>query len=193
MDTPCGFDDAFLQLFSESLANRPDMYRHGLLSIDEIATRKEVRLDPKTMKISGLTDYGDNQEMDISQKADHGLIFMFQPLQGSFVQPVAVCMSKGPACGTTIAKLVIQAVSVLKKAGAIMHGVVSDGSAPNRKFWKEMGVSGKINNVRSWFPLPTMADRKVYVFSDTPHLMKCVRNRLYDRKELKVKYYLSKI
>lgn len=75
IDTPCGFDSNFLQLFSKSLAEKPEILRHGILLIDEILTRKNVRLDQKSMQILGLTDYGDDTTADINEKADHGLVF----------------------------------------------------------------------------------------------------------------------
>ena len=139
------------------------------------------------MKILGLTDYGNEEQVEVSEKADHGMVFMFQLLTGSFTQPVAVFVSKGPACGTTIAKLIIQAITLLEKAGAKMHGVITDGASTNRKFWSEMGVSWKMINVQSWFSHPSPENRKVYVFSDTPHVIKRMRNRLYKRGELKVR------
>lgn len=186
IDTPCGFDSNFLQLFAESLAEKPEILRHGILLIDEISTRQNIRLDRKTMEIVGLTDYGDQAPSDISEKANHGLVFVFHPLMNSFTQPIAIFVSKGPTTGIELSKLIIQAISVLEKAGALIHGVVTDSATTNRKFWSEMGVSGKIDNVQSWFPHPSVADRKVFVFSDTPHLIKCIRNRLYEKGELKV-------
>ena len=186
MDTPCGFDDSFLQLFGDALAQLPEIFRHGILMLDEVSTRQNVRLNRKTMEILGLADCGDDEPADINQKADHGLVIIFQPVMGSFTQPVSVCVSKGPATGTTLAKLIIQAISVVEKAGAVIHGIITDGAAPNRKFWSIMGVSEKIDNVKSWFPHPTDPDRKVFVFSDTPHLIKCIKNRLYGKGELKV-------
>ena len=97
MDTPCGFDDSFLQLFGDALAQLPEIFRHGILMLDEISTRQNVRLNRKTY---------------INQKSDHGLVIIFQPVMGSFTQPVSVCYSKGPTTATTLAKLIIQAISV---------------------------------------------------------------------------------
>jgi len=55
--------------------------------------------------------------------------------------------------------------------------IVSDGAQTNRRLWTELGVSGsiKIN-----FKIQYMRDewRSIYVFSDVPHLMKNIRNRL---------------
>lgn len=111
---------------------------------------------------------------------------------GTFTQPVAVFVSKGPACGTTIAKLIIQVITLLEKSGAKIHGVISDGATQNRKFWSLMGVTGKLNNVKSWFPHPTEEKRQVFVFSDTPHLIKNIRNSLCDKREMRVSKQIIK-
>ena len=184
METPCGLDDKFFKLFAECLSKNPELYSRGLLSVDEIKTRQNLPVDPKSIKILGLADYGNEEQVKVSEKADHGMIFMFQPLMGSFTQPVAVFVSKGPACGTTIAKLIVQVISQLEKAGAKMHGVITDGALTNRKIWSEMRIIGKMNNVQRRFSHPTEENRKLYVFSDTPYLIKCIHNRLYERGEL---------
>ena len=189
MDTPCGFDDSFLKLFQERLSQLPEILRHGILLLDEIGTRKNVRLDPQKMKLLGLTDLGDeelNKSVDVNDKADHGLVFMFQPLMKSFSQPIAVFASKGPVNGGTLAKLIVQAICLLEKAGAKVHGVVSDGAATNRKFWSLFGVSGELDNVQCSFPHPSEEGRDVYVFADIVHLMKNVRNRLHNNQKLRV-------
>ena len=41
----------------------------------------------------------------------------------------------------------------------------------------QQNICGQLNQVK--FPYPTVDGREVYVFSDPPHLMKCIRNRLY--------------
>lgn len=38
---------------------------------------------------------------------------------------------------------------------------------------------------------PLNDKRKVYVFSDAPHLLKTVRNRLHDKKYLKVRLKMT--
>ncbi|XP_043483110.1 uncharacterized protein LOC122511737 isoform X2 [Leptopilina heterotoma] len=187
VDTPCGFDSNYLELFSEHLAKLPELLRHGILLLDEISTRKNVRLNTKTMEFSGLTDFGDNNSTTtVNEQADHGLVLMYHPLMESFAQPIAVCTSKGPVSGENLSKLIIQAIVVLEKAGAQIHGVVTDSATTNRKFWTMVGVSGELDGVQSWFPHPTVESRKVFVFADTPHLFKNIRNCLYNRKKLQV-------
>lgn len=101
-------------------------------------------------------------------------------------QPIAVFTSKGPTNGTTLAKLILQAIVVLENAGVYVQGVVSDGASTNKKFWSIFGCSGKIDELKTSFPHPSVADREVFIFSDTPHLIKNVRNRLFNKKQLKV-------
>lgn len=188
--TPCGFHQPMFDLLKEKISSETDeTKKHFIISIDEIHTRKNVTLDTKNMELSGLVDFGDGSAVDISDKANHGLVIMLQSLMGNFNQPIAVFACKGPAGGVLLAKLIIQAIIFLEKANAKIHGVVSDGATTNRKFWTELGVSGKLDNVKNSFPNPADENREVFVFSDPPHLIKCVRNRLYNKKELKVRVH----
>lgn len=100
------------------------------------------------MEYSGLTDIGDNSTTNLDEIADHGLVFMYHPLMDSFAQPFVVCVSKGAVSGEALTKLIIQAISVLEKAGAYIHGVVTDSATTNRKVWNMVSVSGEIDNVQ---------------------------------------------
>jgi len=80
----------------------------------------------------------------------------------------------------------MKAIILLEKSGAFVDGLVCDGAATNRKMWTIFGVSGIKDNVKHYFTHPLMDDRKVFVFSDVPNLFKNIRNRLHDKKYLKV-------
>lgn len=67
-------------------------------------------------------------------------------------------------------------------------GITSDGATTNRTMWSMLGVSGKIDKLKNSFNNPFDVSRQVYVFSDTPHLVKTVRNRLYAKRVLRVSY-----
>lgn len=138
--------------------------------------------------LTGLVDFGEEGEKGktFSDKANHGLVFMFIPFEDNYAQPVDVFALKGPTKGVVLTQLVIKAITVLEKAGAFIQGIICDGAVPNRKFWSEMGICGKINKVKNWFEHPTDEKRKIYVFSNTPHLSKNIRNRLYNNKEFKI-------
>lgn len=75
----------------------------------------------------------------------------------------------------------------MEDAGALVHGVVSDGASPNRKFWEHVGISGRLGTEQCFFNHPIDPDRKVFVFSDAPHLIKTIRNHLSKNKKPKKK------
>lgn len=54
--------------------------------------------------------------------------------------------------------------------------------------WKILGVSAKIEKIQNSFENPFDASRKVFIFSDAPHLIKTIRNRLHSKKTLKVRF-----
>jgi len=51
---------------------------------------------------------------------------------------------------------------------------------------KILNVNGKKTEFKNYFQNPFNENRKIYVFSDAPHAIKNVRNRLFQNKQLKV-------
>jgi len=192
--TTCGFDKCFFELFKKHLSAKNNFQKHGLLIFDEISLRESISVNSKTLSYTGLIDFGKDSEeldnlptaVDINSKATHGLVFLFQPLADSYTQPIGVFASRGPVNGLTLVKLIIKAVLLLEKSGAYVHGFVSDGAQTNRRVWTELGISGKLNSSTFYTEHFVDENRKFFAFSDTPHLIKCVRNGLYNNKKLKV-------
>jgi len=78
----------------------------------------------------------------------------------------------------------------LEKSGAMVDGIVSDAGSTNRKLWSELGVCGKLGSLKNYIEHPMDEKRRIYFFSDAPHLIKTVRNRLYNNKTLRVNIIL---
>lgn len=114
------------------------------------------------------------------------MVFMFCSFADKHSQPIAVFASKGPTRGTVLAQLIMKAIVHLEDAGVYVDAIVCDGAATNRRMWKEFNISGNLQNTRYAFVHPFDDNRKVFVFSDAPHLIKCVRNRLLAQKALKL-------
>ncbi|XP_071640111.1 uncharacterized protein [Temnothorax longispinosus] len=190
IDSTCGFDPQFFEVLKVALNKKEESLRHGILLLDEMSTRESVSVATKNLTYKGLIDFGSGEERstNFTEKADHALVIMYQTLNDSYAQPIAVFASKGPVKGDVLAKLIIKAISLMEKIGAKIHGVVSDGASTNRKFWTVLGVNASKDNLRNYFEHPLVEGRKVYVFSDTPHLMKTIRNRLYNNKVLQTHF-----
>lgn len=166
------------------------------------------------MNFDGLADFGDLtvvQNIEDNAKtsaqtlqdreADHALVFQFSSLRTNFVQPIGMFMSRGPTDGAQLTKLILAAIVLLEKAGGRINAIVCDGASPNRKVWTNLGCKAQINQeIVNSFDNPADVDdsdvdetdgeprtkRQVYVLSDSPHLIKCVRNLLLTR-DFKVK------
>lgn len=188
IDTKCGFDENFKKLLTKHFAKKSPLQRHGIVCLDEINLRKSISVCSKDLTYAGLTDFGDgdNSATNIREQATHGLVMMFQPLADVYTQPIAVFASKNPVNGEELAKLAIKAIIYLEQAGASIHGIVCDGAATNTKMRTMLGVTTSINETKPWFNHPLDDDRRIYVFSDLPHLIKNIRNRLYNKRVLRV-------
>ncbi|KAH7970337.1 hypothetical protein HPB49_004047 [Dermacentor silvarum] len=156
-----------------------------MLLMDEMQVRQCKRFNSRTLTYDGFVDQGE-QSMESPDLADHALVLMFCPFTDSYAQPVAVFASKNATRGTVLCQLLLQAIVLLEEAGAIIDGVVCDGASTNCTMWKHLGVSGDMEKGKHFFEHPLDAERNVYVFSDVPHLFKCIRNRLLKQKYLKV-------
>lgn len=94
--------------------------------------------------------------------------------------------SKGTTKMNILAVLLLEAILQVEKAGGKVHGIVCDGVLTNRSLWKQFGISGDVNNCKFCFQNPYDESRVIYAFSDAPHLIKCIRNRLEQNKILRV-------
>jgi hypothetical protein len=72
----------------------------------------------------------------------------------------------------------------IEECGGIVDGIVCDGATTNRKMWGEFGISGNTENTVNKIMHPFDKDRFLFFFSDAPHLIKCLRNRLLEKPVL---------
>lgn len=176
-----GFDSKFFAVLKKKLAKMDDFKRHGIIMFDEMQVRKSKQVNSRTMTYVGLeTGAAESEEL-----ADHALVFMFCPFGDSYAQPIGVFAAKNATKSSILAQLLAQAIVLLEEAGAKIHGFVCDGASTNRSMWNSLGVSGSLEGSCNSFTHPVDPERKVFAFSDTPHLFKCVRNRLTQQRYLK--------
>lgn len=205
----CGFDKNFFSLFSEEVRLLPDLAKNGILSFDEIQVRTALDVNVKNMTFDGLIDFGyeegDEEEENESDKkideneetctdlsdvqADHALVFLYSSLAQPFHQPVGMFTCKGATKSTKLVTLIVAAIISIEQAGAKVHAVVCDGASTNRGIWNHFGIEANVNEpVKCSFENPFDKNRQVYFISDAPHLLKCVRNNLYNRRTFKVSH-----
>lgn len=113
---------------------------------------------------------------------DHALVITFQPLQGRWVQNLACFLTKGAASDEELTKLILEAIILVESSGFLVDGVVTDGATWNRSMWTKFGMTEESPCAEH----PCDSERRLWFFSDYPHLLKCMRNCFVDKKEIQV-------
>lgn len=148
-------------------------------------------------------------------KANNALVFMFSSLCGDFSQPIAIFPSEGPTNAKILGQMLVLAILKIEEAGGRVLAVVGDGASTNKKMFRDMEVEGKYDSkyeedksisddfglgdlidfskdpTKHWFQNPYDDNRNVYVISDPPHLLKCIRNNLMNQGGFQVICYKS--
>jgi len=122
------------------------------------------------MKYQEVVNFGEEESSSTyaNDLANHALVFGISSLRVSYFQPIGYFASKGPTRRSTLAKLVLQAILLLEKAGVKFCAMVCDGVRTNRKMWKEFGILGSPNSTLS-------ISSKIL----TTATVKCLRHRMF--------------
>ncbi|KAG8180990.1 hypothetical protein JTE90_024738 [Oedothorax gibbosus] len=88
--------------------------------------------------------------------------------------------------GGELARLLIEAILNMERAGLFIDCVVGDGASWNRAMWREFGVGVASNGeIKHKVLHPndegTSNSRYLHFLSDFPHLLKCLRITLLDK------------
>lgn len=143
-----------------------------------------LSFNKSTKMVEGLVNLGKyTSEKHEKELADHALVIMYQPFRGKWIQAVAAFCSKGAANGSELEKIIVESIGLLEKAGFKVDGVVSDAGPWNRVMWKLFGVNEK----KASCIHPVEQSRRLHFFSDFPHLMKSMWNRIRNSVVLQVK------
>lgn len=163
----------------------------GVLILDEIQISEGVSFDRDKLSFIGFTDLGDHTpEHQKKARADHALVFMFQPFRGKWVQNIAAFLSKGAATGKTLSHLITECIVLLENHGLQVDVVTSDGASWNYNVWKQFGLEGldascshpcSIGSVND-----LVAGRRLWFCSDFSHLIKILRNFMMSKEEIMV-------
>lgn len=149
-----------------------------------------VSFNPHTLSVHGLVNLDKFTEPeDRSKRGDHGLVFMFQPFRGQWVQAIGAFLSAGATKGRTLRHLILEAIILLENSGFHVDCVSTDGATWNRSMWEFFGISQDAPTCDH--PLNDPSDsssepRQLHFASDFPHLIKSLWARVTNNKILNV-------
>lgn len=113
---------------------------------------------------------------------------MYQPYQGSWLQPIGCFLSRGAASSTVLYKIIIEAVILMENSGFRVNSVTTDGASWNRAMWKKFGISAvQVHCEHIMDP-----SRKLWFLSDFPHLIKNVRNWMIKNRSFQIRCVYKK-
>lgn len=157
--------------FKLKVQTMTDHDKECLLAFDEMTLRSAVSYDPRRDCLEGLEDLGENFSRN-KCLATHALAFMVRGLHSKWKQPLGYFVTGSTMKAEILKDLVLQAVDKCIEVGLKPCIVLCDQGANNRScFIKHLGVTVTK-------PFFTHNDREVFVYWDTPHLIKNIRNNL---------------
>ncbi|XP_074106626.1 uncharacterized protein LOC141532263 isoform X2 [Cotesia typhae] len=173
LDSAFGFPKAIFETLAYRTSRMETYSKRGTLLIDEVALSEGVKLNSRTMKFDGFVDLGDHTPQKyLNTRADHALVFMFQPFQGDWVQVVGSFLSKNSVTSDILHKLITECILLLEKAGLQVDCVTTDAAQWNRGAWKIFGIEDQKFSCEH----PYDANRRLWFASDFCHLLKNFRN-----------------
>jgi len=110
---------------------------------------------------------------------------MYQPYQGTWIQPIACFLSRGAASSDVLCQIIMEAIILMENAGFRVNNITTDGATWNRSMWSKFGITD--GNVSCEHIVDE--GRRLWFVSDFPHLIKNVRNWMTG-KHLPSKVYM---
>ena len=187
---PCsfGFNELSLEKIAQKLVRKQLQDRFVVLMFDEVSLLQKMSMDKRFMLVDGFVDFGLDDDVDNNEPgrpprmADHALVFLVRSLKYGWIQPIGIFATCGACPAKTLKILIEKATAILEQRQARLIAVISDGHQTNRALWNLCGISGEMGNVSNWMRHPIEDDAKIYFISDVPHLFKCIRNNIWNKK-----------
>ena len=149
--------------------------------------KETYAFDKNTFQVLGFTDLGDHTpEKQKDKLGNHALVLMYQPFAGSWVLPIGCFLSRGAAPSKVLYHILLEAIVLLENSGVRVSGIICDGAQWNRGMWNLFHITeDQVHAEHICDP-----HRKLWFFSDFPHLIKNIRNWMIKNPQFKVNYVI---
>ena len=182
-----GFNDQLFADLKEKTKNFSPSERFIGIQFDEMKIQEDLVWDKYSGELIGFVDLGDiNVNFatlpDQRTLASHVLVFLIR----SIINPLSFSIATFATTGATsfqIFPLFWKCVAILEYMDFKVISCTADGASPNRKFFKmHKALFNYTNNGDDEIIYHTLnlyardGNRKIFFFSDAPHLLKTARN-----------------
>lgn len=161
----------------------------GCLMMDEMAIRQQVTWNQQTKQLEGVVQ---NHSIRVINKvpleqtiaAKEAFVFMVTGVQDSWKIPVAYFLINGLTAEEK-SSIITTVLMTLHNAGVKIIAFTFDGTATNVATANALGcnIRSNLEPLKPFFRHPA-SEHDVYVFLDTVHMLKLVRNTLHSQQVL---------
>ena len=137
---------------------------------DEMSIKSSLNYDERLDKVVGYQDLGDNNNH--RNIANHATVFMIRSIFGTWKQPVGYFLTAGPMKSDVILIKLKECIQHMKECGLIPKIVICDQGPSNR------GCKALLNLTDEQYFI--YSGDRIYFLYDPPHLIKSIRNALYN-------------
>ncbi|KAG8184313.1 hypothetical protein JTE90_018719 [Oedothorax gibbosus] len=178
-----GFNKKVFSVLKEKTDSLENSEKHGNLLFDELKLSENLKMDSNGV-VQGYVNYGPDltPDSEMGLKCNHGLVLLFQPFRGDWVQIIGVFGTHQNVKADHLSKILIKAVILCENAGLFVDAITGDGATWNRAMWRKFGIGqSKEGIVKYKVVHPCDSARNLHFISDFPHLLKCLRNRFLSK------------
>jgi hypothetical protein len=181
-----GFNSENIERLKEHSKDYFDIQRYVVLSFDEMKIQSKLVFDKRTNELIGFVDLGEEKLNEAltstNELATHALAFLVRGVATDLKYILAYFLTKD-VTSYQLMSLFWKAVCVLELGCNLwICAAVSDGASPNRRCYELH--AGIADNASEGIVHATVnlfcPSRKIYFFSDAPHLVKTARNCLFN-------------
>ena len=160
-----GFHSSVLERLKRMALTMSEREKLVVVAFDEMSLNAKLNYDAHRDEVEGLDRTGDGTDV---AAASHAGVFMVRGLTSNFKQPFGYTCSAGVMKADRLATVLKEALCAIRATGLKPVALVLDQGTNNAKAIKQLGlVDGKICY---------NGTDEVFIFWDTPHLIKNVRN-----------------
>ena len=182
-----GFNSENIERLKKHAKDYFDIQRYVVLSFDEMKIQSKLVFDKRTNELIGFVDLGEEKLNEAltstNELATHALVFFVRGVATDLKYTIAYFLTKD-VTSYQLMSLFWKAVCVLELGCNLwICAAVSDGASPNRRCYElhagltgDASVEGVVHATVNLF----CPSRKIYFFSDAPHLVKTARNCLFN-------------
>ena len=179
-----GFNSENIERLKGLCSDHIGIQRYVVLSFDEMKIQSKLVFDRRSNELIGFVDLGDEHVNEAlasgNELATHALAFLVRGVATDLKYTLAYFLTKD-VTSYQLMSLFWKAVCVLEVACNLwICATVSDGASPNRRCY-ELHADISDNQVEPDEIVHSTINlfcpsRKIYFFSDAPHLVKTARN-----------------